>query len=305
MILNNNWKENALGFGWSWDDYTSTDMIERSSFPIYKNLIKFTQVNDKSGKLIFTEPEVNWKINFSEDTTHKNFSVNRDRSQNIYEIAFGNEIRKEESLPFATKGVQSAVSLLQDTLGLNVAQSSSAKNKNFITLHSQPVDSFYEIMMHRSDNFFAEQTLLMAGNIKLGYMNDEKMIDTLMKTDLKDIPQKPKWVDGSGLSRYNLFSPKDFVYILNKLKNDFGLKRLKIILPTGGTGTLRSLYKSDSSFIFAKTGTLSNHVALSGFLITKKNKLVIFSILANNFRTGATPVRKAIEKFITGIRQRW
>jgi D-alanyl-D-alanine carboxypeptidase/D-alanyl-D-alanine-endopeptidase (penicillin-binding protein 4) len=46
-------------------------------------------------------------------------------------------------------------------------------------------------MMHRSDNFFAEQTLLMASNEKLGFMSDRAMIDTLLKTDLKDIPQNP------------------------------------------------------------------------------------------------------------------
>jgi serine-type D-Ala-D-Ala carboxypeptidase/endopeptidase (penicillin-binding protein 4) len=115
----------------------------------------------------------------------------------------------------------------------------------------------------------------------------------------------PRWIDGSGLSRYNLFTPKDFIYILQKLKDEFGLERLKRILPTGGTGTLSSLYKQDSGYIFAKTGTLSNHIALSGFLITKKGKLLIFSVLPGNFTDSATPVRKAIEKFLSKIRQRY
>ena len=159
--------------------------------------------------------------------------------------------------------------------------------------------------MHRSDNFFAEQTLLMASNEKLGYMSDEKIIDTLLKLDLKEVPQKPKWVDGSGLSRYNLFTPQSFVYILNKMKNEFGWDRLKNILPTGGTGTLSAYYKNDSSFIYAKTGTLSNNCALSGFLITQKGRVLIFSILTNNYITGATPVRKAVEKFLLAIREKY
>jgi D-alanyl-D-alanine carboxypeptidase/D-alanyl-D-alanine-endopeptidase (penicillin-binding protein 4) len=160
-------------------------------------------------------------------------------------------------------------------------------------------------MMHRSDNFYAEQTLLMASNEHIGFMNDEKIIDTILNTDLKDIPQLPKWVDGSGLSRYNLFTPQSFVYILNKLKNEFGLERLKNILPTGGEGTLGAYYKKDAGFIFAKTGTLSNHCALSGFIITKKNKLLIFSVLNNHYQTGATPVRKAVEKFLEGLREKY
>ena len=159
-------------------------------------------------------------------------------------------------------------------------------------------------MMHRSDNFFAEQTLLMASNEHLGFMNDEKIIDTILNLDLKDVPQRPKWVDGSGLSRYNLFTPQSFVYILNKTKNEFGWDRLKNILPTGGTGTLSNYFKDASGFIYAKTGTLSNNCALSGFLITKKGKLLIFSILANNYITGAAPIRKAVEKFLLNIREK-
>lgn len=310
VILNNKWRENSLGFGWSWDDYNSSDMVERSPLPIYGNLIKWIQVKDKpaessqEGNLVYSEPDVNWKVNFSADTGRNNFFVNRKREDNIYEITFGRERKREIQIPFVTNGVETASELLKDTLNVMVSISTTASG-SFKPFYSRPVDSLFTIMMHRSDNFFAEQTLLMASNEKLGYMSDEIMIDFLLKKDLKDIPQKPKWVDGSGLSRYNLFTPKDFVYILQKLKNDFGFERLKVILPTGGTGTLSSLYKKDSGYIFAKTGTLSNHVALSGFLITKKNKLLIFSILPGNFIGTPTPVRKAIEKFLSNIRQRY
>ncbi|MBC7687765.1 MAG: D-alanyl-D-alanine carboxypeptidase, partial [Aquabacterium sp.] len=172
-------------------------------------------------------------------------------------------------------------------------------------LHSQLSDSLFKPMMHRSDNFYAEQTLLMASNEYIGYMSDEKMIDTILNTALKDIPQRPKWVDGSGLSRYNLFTPQSFVYLLNKMKNEFGLQRLKNILATGGEGTLSAYYKKDAGFIFAKTGTLSNHCALSGFIITKKNKVLIFSVLVNNYQTGPTPVRRAVEKFLTNLREKY
>ena len=309
VILNNKWRANALALGWAWDDYTSSDMVERSPLPIYGNLIKWTQVKDKpsssmqEGNLVFSEPDVNWKINFSTDT-NRVFSVYRKREENIYEITFGRERRREVTIPFVTNGVETAAELLKDTLNVPVSVATTT-SRNLIKFHSRPVDSLFALMMHRSDNFFAEQTLLMASNEKLGYMSDRKMIDTLLKTDLKDVPQRPRWVDGSGLSRYNLFTPKDFIYILQKLKDEFGLERLKVILPTGGTGTLSSLYKQDSGYIFAKTGTLSNHVALSGFLITKKNKLLIFSILPGNFTSSATPVRKAIEKFLSNIRQRY
>jgi D-alanyl-D-alanine carboxypeptidase/D-alanyl-D-alanine-endopeptidase (penicillin-binding protein 4) len=89
------------------------------------------------------------------------------------------------------------------------------------------------------------------------------------------------------------------------MKNEFGLNRLKGILPTGGTGTLKNYYLSDSAFLYAKTGTLAGTIALSGFLITQQNKLLIFSVLANNFKGRATAVRRAVEKFIQQIRRQY
>ncbi|MGZ3881256.1 MAG: D-alanyl-D-alanine carboxypeptidase, partial [Flavisolibacter sp.] len=172
-------------------------------------------------------------------------------------------------------------------------------------IHSQPSDSLFKPMMHNSDNFFAEQSLLMVSNEVLSIMNDARIIDTLLKTDFKDLPQKPRWVDGSGLSRYNLFMPQDFVFILNKMRTDFGMERMKKILPTGNEGTLEGRFVADSNYIYAKTGTLSGVVSLSGYLYTRKNKLLIFSVLVNNHNASASAVRKAAERFIEGIRNQY
>jgi D-alanyl-D-alanine carboxypeptidase/D-alanyl-D-alanine-endopeptidase (penicillin-binding protein 4) len=145
----------------------------------------------------------------------------------------------------------------------------------------------------------------MVSNHLMGIMNEAKIIDTLLKTDFIDLPQKPRWVDGSGLSRYNLFSPQDFVTILNKMANDFGMERLRQIFPTGGEGTMRNYFRADSNYIFAKTGTLSGVVSLSGLLYTRKNKLLVFSIIVNNHRSSATDIRRAVERFLQGIRKKY
>jgi D-alanyl-D-alanine carboxypeptidase/D-alanyl-D-alanine-endopeptidase (penicillin-binding protein 4) len=305
------WKAEALGSGWSWNDYNEDYMAERSPMPIYGNLIKWTQdkSDSKEPALVYSSPEVNWRVNFNV-SQQNNFFVKRNIGENVYDISEGKEKLKEQNVPFVTNGIKTTLELLSDTVQKTVSLLSlNDLQKLFIntTLHikeikSQPTDSLLKPMMHRSDNFFAEQSLLMVSNERLGYMSDEKIIDTLLKTDFKDLPQKPRWVDGSGLSRYNLFTPQDFVSILNKIKNEFGIERIKNILPTGGTGTLENYYKADSNYIFAKTGTLSGVVALSGYLYTKKKKLLIFSILVNNHQASATSVRKAVEKFVQGIR---
>ncbi|MEO5562193.1 MAG: D-alanyl-D-alanine carboxypeptidase [Chitinophagaceae bacterium] len=254
---------------------------------------------------------------FKDSTVY--WSLKRDISRNAFEAERSSTPFSSINMPFVAHGSYTTLEIIQELFKKKLSYSVPTGKKNqfdyecpdceisyfhineWHKIHSQPTDSLLKPMMHRSDNFFAEQSLLMVSNEKLGIMNDDQVIDTLLKTDLKDLPQKPRWADGSGLSRYNLFSPQDFVFILNKMKNEFGMDRIKVILPTGGEGTLSNYYIANKDRFFAKTGTLSGVVALSGFLYTKGNKLLIFSVLVNNHRSSATAVRRAVEKFLQNV----
>lgn len=312
VINNSNWKAEALGYGWAWDDYLGYYMTERSPLPVYGNYIKWIQqrnVEERDGKMdtsgiVFTDPEVNWDVQFKTGKTTA-FDVTRPRTENKYTITEGKEINKELEIPFVTNGLQSALELLKDTIHKTIAEHNFQIHQfsNFQILYSQPVDSMFKPLMYRSDNFFAEQTLMMVSNQLFGEMDEQKLIAHLLENDLSGFPQKPRWVDGSGLSRYNLFTPEDFVWLLLKMKDEFGLDRLKTILPTGNTGTLRNYYVNEAGLIFAKTGSLTGHLALSGFLISAKNKLLVFSVIVNNHNTSAAAVRRAVEKFLQSVRR--
>ncbi len=303
IVINRLQYLNPLGMGWAWDDYQETFMAPRSTFPMYGDVVRIKWNNKDSLSIV---PKYFHKESEMTDTFDSGFNLIKKKGSNHLIFTSGDD--KSKSTTFESD-LLTGIKLLEDTLpNLDITYTNgviiNTDRKNRI-IHSQPSDSLFKPMMHRSDNFFAEQTLLMASNEYLGYMSDAKIIDTVLKTDLKDVPQRPKWVDGSGLSRYNLFTPQSFVYILNKMKNEFGFERMKTILPTGGEGTLNSYYKKEAGFIYAKTGTLSNNCALSGYLITNKGKLLIFSILTNNYITGATPIRKAAERFLQGIREKY
>lgn len=306
-----------FGKGWALDDYQSDYAAERSEMPVYGNLTTFYLQNDTVSVRphFFYNSSLHWLNNVLLNNTKPQFIITRRFEDNFFHgLSKKGPKFVVQQIPYKTVLVDSIgnsdpvfLKLLEDTLHkvVSIAGTLDGKviPKNII--HSQPSDSLFKPMMHRSDNFFAEQTLLMASNEYLGYMSDEKMIDTILKTTLKDAPQKPKWVDGSGLSRYNLFTPADFVYILNKMKDEFGMNRMKTILATGGEGTISSYYKKEAGYIYAKTGTLSNNCALSGYLFTQKGKLLIFSVLNNNYISGATPVRRAVERFLESIQQKF
>jgi D-alanyl-D-alanine carboxypeptidase/D-alanyl-D-alanine-endopeptidase (penicillin-binding protein 4) len=298
------WEAEVYGSGWAWSDYNADYMAERSDMPIYGNVIEYSlQQEGNKYKLKGDIKFFRYALNEYVVPLTPNIRIRRRRVDNTFDVFSSNGVFTKVQIPFRTFENQR---LLEDTLKKawldNVYPPS---DENFKSIYSRPTDSLLKPMMYRSDNFFAEQCLLMVSNERLGVMNDEKIIDTLLKTDFKDLPQKPRWVDGSGLSRYNLFTPQDFVAILNKMKNEFGMERIKVILPTGGTGTISNYYKADSNFIFGKTGTLSGVVAFSGFLYTKKGKLLIFSTLVNNHQASSTAVRRAVEKFIEGIRNKY
>ena len=301
------WEDTPWGSGWSWGDYAAYYMAERSQFPVYGNVVHI-QGSDKGISIVPDQFEFAYdgkEPASGFDKSSNKYSFNRVMNENKFLWKQDSSAIKNEEIPFITSNTL-AVSLLKDTVqGLKLTMSENTSLRNAKKIFSQRTDAMLSLMMHRSDNFFAEQSLQMVSNELLGVMNDAKIIDTILKTDFKDLPQKPKWVDGSGLSRYNLFTPQDFVAILNKMKNDFGMDRIKFIFPTGGRGTLNNYYVADSNFIYAKTGTLSGVVAISGFLYTKKNKQLIFSVLVNNHQASPTDVRRAVEKFLQGVRNKY
>jgi len=288
-----------LGAGWGWGDYLEDYMAQRSAFPFHGNTVMVDWLNEHNLSFL---PSYFQQHSVISGNLANGYDAYRPWDTNDFSFKSGRT--KHSEIPFRPDE-QTLQNLLKDTLNSNVETIEKYSGSLVKIVHSQPTDSLLKQMMHRSDNFFAEQSLLMVSERLLGEMSDRKIIDTLLKTDYKLMPQKPSWVDGSGLSRYDLFSPKDFVFILNKMKDDFGIDRIKNILPTGGTGTISSYYKQDSGYIFVKTGTLNGVVALSGFLYTKKNKLLIFSVLVNNHRGSATSIRKGIEKFIQELRDKY
>lgn len=308
-IQTDNWTTSALGRGWSWDDYNYSYMGERSGLPVYGNAIRWYQERGEgpsSETTVYSLPEINWKVRFDPKDNQDRFSVQRDRTDNVYVITQGKESRAVQEVPFVTHGYVAALELLKDTLGQEIREWTGPlpAKPEFRLLHSQPTDSLLKIMMHRSDNFFAEQTLQMVSQRMLGYMNDQQVTDTLLKTDFSGLPHKPAWADGSGLSRYNLFTPADFVFILHKMRNEFGFERIKSIFPGGGQGTLSNLYVPEAGRIYAKTGTLSGVVCLSGYLQTQRGKWIMFSVMINNHRGSAPQIRQQIQQFLRAVSKR-
>lgn len=216
----------------------------------------------------------------------------------------GNRFKNIDSIhpcfPTVLQMYQHTATRLSDTLGLPVIVSATERNLNKkpVSYASVFKDSVCKKMMFDSDNLIAEQLLMMTSEKLLGSMTESKLIDKILSDSMISFPQKPLWVDGSGLSRYNLFTPEDIIYLLKKLETEFGRKRIETIFPTGNQGTLKGYYDDKEGYIFAKTGTLSGQVSLSGYLRTKRNTPLIFSIMINNHTGKSSSARKIIARYL-------
>jgi D-alanyl-D-alanine carboxypeptidase/D-alanyl-D-alanine-endopeptidase (penicillin-binding protein 4) len=90
--------------------------------------------------------------------------------------------------------------------------------------------------------------------------------------------------------------------VLDEMQKEFGMNRMKVIFPSSNKGTLKNYYLKDAGGVYAKTGSLTGVIALSGYLYTVKNKLLIFSVLVNNHNQRASVIRRRIERFIHEVR---
>jgi len=286
------------GLGWAWDDYDQDYQPERNRLPIYGNV--FTVAKTKNGLSI--QPS---SLAQGQDLA-ANYSVwTRALHSNQFYATGKSTIAQVQQIPFITDtNYGLAKTLIEDSLhpkhpiviqkGFNTASAHLLK--------TVPTDEFLKIMMHRSDNFYAEQILLMTSAQLLNKIDDQAIIDTLLKTEFNFFPQKMQWADGSGLSRFNLNTPENYIALLQKMQEDFGFERIKNIFAQGGKGTLAAYYKNIPGLLYAKTGTLGNQVALSGYVVTNKGNQLIFSVLvANHPNPNSTGVRKAVEKYLTTL----
>jgi len=146
--------------------------------------------------------------------------------------------------------------------------------------------------------------LLLVSGTRSDTLNSQRARDLVLDEYLKDLPQEPVWVDGSGLSRYNLFSPEDMVYLLNRMYREIPEQRLLSYFAAGGvSGTLREWYTGqEKPYVFAKTGSLSNNYCVSGYLRTRSGKLLIFSFMNNHFTMPVARLKEAMQNVFEYIR---
>jgi len=288
VMIPDEFEDFIYGDGWQWDDFQYYYMPEKSLFPIYGNMAMLYNGNKIIPKRFAAQLYAPHQSGF-----HRDFSENI-----FYKDSVARNLRK---IPFKTS-LELTRQLLSDTIKRPVYMTTRLEEGVFKPYISTPTYPIYKRLMDESENFIAEQLLLIIAKEKTGKYKVTNSIDYALDSLLTDIPNRPKWVDASGLSRYNLFTPKSMVYLLAKMYSDFGAEKTLNFMPQNGVGGgLQKWYPYDTTYLYAKTGSLSNNHNICGFVKTKKGTLLIFSYMNNNYMDESSEVRAYMNRILQQI----
>ena len=171
------------------------------------------------------------------------------------------------------------------------------------SLYTDQEERLYKGLLHQSDNGIAEALLLMIANKYKGEFLPEVAIDSLKSQWEPWLPDPIEWVDGSGVSRYNMVTPRTLVAVLQQIEAQIGWEKIQILFPKSGvSGTLKAYTKLEN--VYAKTGTLRHNHNLSGYWISPKGNRYAFAILVNHFTATTSEIREGITELLTWMQRK-
>ncbi len=301
-ILESSSHNRYFGSGWAWDDFPYYYQAEISDFPIFGNSLFIETENNQSTitPQYFTDSIVYYKKGIDVE-------FSRDLRKNTFHIPHKWKTKKAIQIPFVTSK-KTTQNILQSILRKNVTRSNTiigkTKLKPFVIVAK---DTVLKKMMLDSDNFIAEQMISMIGN-EMSKKNRKDIFNSIQDSIFNYSNKDLRWVDGSGLSRYNLISPKFITSTLIRLYRSIGMEKIKYYFPSGGISsglTNYTLKENEKPCFYAKTGTLRNNHCLSGFLITDRNNILVFSIMNNNFYGGSSTVKPSMGKLLRRLKEKY
>lgn len=165
------------------------------------------------------------------------------------------------------------------------------------TLESPPLRQIMPALEKPSQNQIAEALYKTLGLEKtgVGSADSGRRVVEAQLAEWGAAPDGYAVRDGSGLSRHDYVSPETVVRVLDAMRRHPAFQVYYDALPVAGVdGTIGSRMRGTPAQgnVHAKTGFVDRARSLSGYVTTADGKLLLFSLLCNNW---TTPVR-AVER---------
>ncbi len=303
--------DEPFGSGWAWNWYMAAYAPEKAPFPIYGNMVRFNTEQVVLVKLDDEQPvdppffeKYLDKVEWNSDQIQL---IDRERFENHFRYAPRTDTaRQVRQVPFVYDR-DLFMEILADTLGRDIVAVDNPIAAFDQTLYGTPAEPLYQRMMKESDNLIAEQLLLMISDELNGTLSSSEAIESVIGQYFHFLPDAPRWADGSGLTRYNLFTPRSIAILLDRLFEEYGEELTLSRFPAGGqSGTLSGWYRPEEGeppYLYAKTGTLRNNITLSGYIYTDSGNRLIFSFMNNNQVASANQVRSEMQRVLNLVKE--
>lgn len=154
------------------------------------------------------------------------------------------------------------------------------------SLESAPLWQVVQVVNKVSQNLHAEMLLREVGYATRNVGTLAAGLDERQKfLQQAGVPESNyAFADGSGLARQGVTTPQSTVTLLRYMWTRPEKKLWLESLPVGGVdGSLKRRFQGldGGERVHAKTGSLSHVAALSGYLLTKSGRWIVFSMMAN------------------------
>ncbi len=171
------------------------------------------------------------------------------------------------------------------------------------TLRSPPLREIIAGILEPSQNWMTEQLIRTLGAERGHQGSWTEGIELITRFLVEDVGVDSLDVaprDGSGLSTYNLVTPRALVRVLQFMASGASAQAYRCALAEPGEegSTLSRRLGGLEGRLFAKTGTISNVNSLSGYLVREDGREVVFSILSNGSGLPSSRVRAAIDDVV-------
>ncbi|MFI6101707.1 D-alanyl-D-alanine carboxypeptidase/D-alanyl-D-alanine-endopeptidase [Lentzea sp. NPDC051213] len=294
------------GTGWAWDDEPFAYSAETSALTLSPDA-KFSAgtvlVRVKPGAaagapaVVTVEPE-NDRVHVVNTATtgSGSISIERDHGSNIIRVSGATNAEISPRLSTVKDPTALVTSVFRNALranGIEVAgdvreAAAPAGAAVLASDQSQSLGQLITPLLKNSNNMLAEVLVKTAGK---SFGNGVNQLSSKW-SGLGVNPNVVEIVDGSGMSRMNQVSPDDLTSILIKAKSKPWFATWEASLPVAGVdGTLVNRMKNTAAAgnVKAKTGSLSGVSALTGYVKTRDNRDLVFSVVQNNVLLNFSP----------------
>ncbi len=318
-------EENSYGQGWEWNDLTQAYAAPVSALQFNENLVSFRimpGLEKSSLPLIAALPLPDYlsfenRIVTEAENSSANIRIERGASSDQVVLRGSIPLKspgiiRDVPVRFPIRYYLTALSRTLSEQGIDVSKTGiretrTTPSSSLLWTHLSPsLSEIIKPLLKESLNLWAE-TLERVLGVELrsegAFSKGREVVEeTLSGMGIEK--GSYNYADASGLSRLNLVSADTLVRILKSMHERSCFSIFYDALPVAGfDGTLANRMKGTAAEnnAHAKTGTMSNVSAISGYVRTKSGELLAFSMIANNYLFSKTRAESAEDAAIARL----